>query len=117
MKRLCLAMPMYAVLLVACGGAAVPQEALTAAKASVQGAEVAGAAAEPKAALHLKLAKEQLTKAEALIEDGDNEEATSQVDRAQADADLAMSLAKEAKARVAVTETKEQFERLKRNTQ
>ncbi|MET0794052.1 MAG: DUF4398 domain-containing protein, partial [Polyangiaceae bacterium] len=45
--------------LLACGGAAVPQESLTAAQADVKGAEVGGAAANPKAALHLKLAKDQ----------------------------------------------------------
>lgn len=117
MKRLFLALPLFGVVLTACGGAAVPQEALTAAKASVSGAEVAGAAAEPKAALHLKLAKEQITKAEALIQDGDNEEAAVQVDRAQADADLSMALAKEAKAKQDATETKEQLDRLKKNTQ
>ncbi|HEY3493407.1 MAG TPA: DUF4398 domain-containing protein [Polyangiaceae bacterium] len=117
MKRLFRALPLFSVALTACGGAAVPQEALTAAKASVQGAEVAGAASEPKAALHLKLAKEQITKAEALIEDGDNEEAAVQVDRAQADADLSMSLAKEAKAKLEASETKEQLERLKKNVQ
>jgi hypothetical protein len=100
----------------ACGGAAVPQETLTAAKASVAGAEVGGAAAEPKAALHLKLAKEQLAKAEALIADGDNEEAARVIDRAQADADLALSLAKEATAKKEATETGEQLERLKKHT-
>lgn len=117
MKRLLLALPVFAVVLGACGGAAVPQETLTAAKASVSGAEVAGAAAEPKAALHLKLAKEQIAKAEALIADGDNEEAAIEIDRAQADADLSMSLAKEAKAKREAAETIEQLERLKRNTQ
>jgi hypothetical protein len=104
------------VLVTACGGAAVPQETLTAAKASVAGAEVGGAAAEPKAALHLKLAKEQLAKAEALIAEGDNEEAARVIDRAQADADLSLSLAKEAAAKKEATETSEQLERLKKHT-
>jgi hypothetical protein len=99
----------------ACGGAAVPQETLTAAKAAVAGAEVGGAAAEPKAALHLKLAKEQLAKAEALIKDGDNEEAARIIDRAEADAELALVLAKEAGAKREATDTKEQLDRLKKH--
>jgi len=105
------------VLLNACGGAAVPQESMTAAKASVAGAEVAGAPENPDAALHLQRAKEQLAKAEALIKDGDNEAATSMVDRAQADADLSLALAKEAKAKAEAQETKEQLSRLKKTTQ
>jgi hypothetical protein len=117
MTRLWIALPVLAVALGACGGAAAPQEALSAAKAQVSGAEVAGANNEPKAALHLKLAKEQIAKAEALIADGDNEEAAVQVDRAQADADLSMSLAKEAKAKVEAATTKEQLDRLKKNVQ
>ena len=110
MRKFCL---VGVVLVTACGGAAVPQETLTAAKASVAGAEVGGAAEEPKAALHLKLAKEQLAKAEALIADGDNEEAARVIDRAQADAELALSLAKEAAAKKEAADTGEQLERLK----
>lgn len=104
------------VLLTGCGGAAVPQEPLTAAKAAVAGAEVGGAASEPKAALHLKLAKEQVAQAEKLIEDGDNEEAARVIDRAQADADLALALAKQATARKEAQDTKEQLDRLKKHT-
>jgi hypothetical protein len=106
-----------ALLIVACGGAAIPQEQLTSAKAVVTGAEVAGAAGEPQAALHLKLAKEQVAKAEALIAEDENEEAARIIDRAQVDAELALALAKEAKAKAEATETKEQLERLKKETQ
>ncbi len=114
MRKLCLA---TVVLATACGGAAVPQETLTAAKAAVAGAEVGGAAAEPKAALHLKLAKEQIAKAEALIDDGDNEKASRVVDRAQVDAELAFALAKEASAKKEANETIEQLGKLKKKTQ
>jgi hypothetical protein len=104
-------------LIVACGGAAIPQEQLTSAKAAISGAEVAGAPSEPQAALHLKLAKEQVTKAEALIKDGDNEEAARIIDRAQVDAELALALAKEATAKKEATDTMEQLDRLKKETQ
>lgn len=104
-------------LVTACGGAAVPQESLTAAKASIAGAEVGGAASEPKAALHLKLAKEQVAKAESLISDGDNEEAARVIDRAQADADLALSLAKEANSIKEAQDTKDQLDKLRKKAQ
>ena len=100
----------------ACGGAAVPQESLTAAKAAVSGAEVAGAAAEPQAALHLKLAREGIAKAEALIAEGENEEAARVIDRAQVDAELSLSIAKEAKAKSEAQQTMEQLEQLRKTT-
>jgi len=106
-----------ALLIVACGGAAIPQEQLTSAKAAVSGAQVAGAANEPKAALHLKLAQEQVAKAEALIAEDDNEEAARIIDRAQVDAELALALAKEAGAKKEAMDTQEQLQRLKKETQ
>ena len=96
----------------ACGGAPVPHETLTAAQADVKGAEVGGAAENPKAALHLKLAKDQIALAEKQISDGDNEEAKRTLIRAQADAELAMALAKEVKAQSDASEASEQVGKL-----
>jgi Domain of unknown function (DUF4398) len=101
-------------LLGACGGAAVPQDSLTAAQADVKGAEVGGAAENPKAALHLKLAKDQIAIAQKQISNGDNEEAARTLDRAQADAELALSLAKEAKAQGDASEASEQVGKLRK---
>ena len=98
----------------ACGGAAVPQETLTAAQASVKGAEVSGATQDPKAQLHLKLANEQIEKAKKLIEDGNNEEAARLIDRAQADADLALALAQQGKALRDAKDADEQLGKLKK---
>jgi hypothetical protein len=98
----------------ACGGAAVPQDSLTAAEADIKGAEVAGAPGNPKAALHLKLAKEQVEEAKRLIADDENETAARVIARAQADADLALALAKEARSQAEAQLTKEQVEELKK---
>jgi Domain of unknown function (DUF4398) len=103
-----------AALAVACGGAAVPQETLTAAQASVKGAEVGGANEDPKAQLHLKLANEQIEKAKKLIADDENEEAARVIDRAQVDADLALALAQQAKALREAKEADEQLGKLKK---
>lgn len=97
-----------------CGSAAVPQEQLTAAQAAVKGAQVAGAAEDPRAALHLKLAQEQVQKAQALIANDDNEEAARLVERAQSDADLAILLAKEAHSKQEAASVREQIEDIKR---
>ncbi len=104
-------------LLAGCGGAAVPQESLSAAQAAVKGAEVAGAQEDPRAALYLKLAREEVEKAKALIANDDNEEAARLIDRAQADADLALVMAKEARAKKDAAETREQVDELKRRMQ
>jgi hypothetical protein len=79
----------------ACGGAAVPHEQMTAAEASVSAAEAGGAQDVPKAALHVKKAKDQIAEAKALIEQGENEKASWALQRASSDATLALSLARE----------------------
>ena len=104
-----------ALALSACGGAAVPRDQLTMAQAAVKGAEVGGAAEEPKAALHLKLAREEISKANALINDGENEDAARMIARAQADADLSLALSKQAAARRDTAEAKEQIDQIKEN--
>lgn len=80
-------------LAVACGGVPMPVDQLAASQAAIRGAEEAGAVKEPQAALHLKLAREQVDKAKLLIEDDDNEEANLLLLRAEADAELARALA------------------------
>jgi Domain of unknown function (DUF4398) len=104
----------FATSVAACGGAAVPQETLTAAQAAAKGAEVGGANEDPKAQLHLKLANEQIEKAKKQIEEGNNEEASRLVDRAQADADLALALAQQGKALRDAKEADEQLGKLKK---
>jgi hypothetical protein len=99
--------------LVACGGAAIPQEKLTSAQAGLKGAEVAGAAENPQAALYLKLAKEEVAKANALIADSNNEEAARVLDRALADAELSLALANETHMKREAAQAKEQADELK----
>jgi hypothetical protein len=100
--------------LMACGGYPVPQDALTAAQAEVKGAEVGGANENPKAALHVKLAKDGIARAEKQISDNDNEEAKLTLDRAQVDAELASALAREAKAQGEASEASEQVGKLRK---
>ena len=101
-------------MLLACGGYPVPHDQLSAAQAEVKGAEVGGANENPKAALHVKLAKDQIAIAEKQIAENDNEEAERTLVRAQADADLALALAKEAKAQNDAAEASEQVGKLRK---
>ncbi len=100
-----------AVLASACGGAAIPQEKLSAAEAAARAAEVGGAPNNPKAALHLKYARDQISEAKKLIEEDENEKAAALLARAEVDAELALALARvesaRAEARAALEEVKE----------
>ena len=80
--------------LAACGGSQLNQAQLTQAQASVRAAEEVGAQDQPQAALHLQLAKDEIAKAQKLADDGDDEDAALHLKRAQADAELAMQLAR-----------------------
>jgi hypothetical protein len=82
--------------LIACGSSLPPpNDAWAAAQADVGRAQAGGAPAVPDARLHLQLAQEDLSRSKALI-DNDNDRATSLIVLAQAEAQLALSLAKQA---------------------
>jgi hypothetical protein len=103
------------VLVSACGGSApVPTSERTKALADVRAAEEIGAAKVPKAALHLKMARDQITQAERLIADGDNEEAQMVLNRALADSEVALALAHEAKLRDEAAVAREKVAELKK---
>lgn len=82
-------------LAIGCGSYPPPAERLTTAEAAIRGAEEVGATRVPRAALHLKLAEEQTDKARRLMEEDYNERAELTLKRAQADAELAIAIAKE----------------------
>ena len=98
---------------VACGGAAIPQDKLTAAEAAVRAAEVGGAPDNPKAALHLKYARDQIAEAKKYIEEEENEVAAVLLERAGVDADLALSLARVENARAEAAAALQEVQKLK----
>ena len=96
-------------LLWACSGRIPePTQPLADAESASRSAREVGANAQPDAKLHAKLADEQIAKAKALIEDGDNERATYLVRRARADAELSLALAREQNALAAKQKAVEQ---------
>ncbi len=74
--------------------AEVPAERLQSSSAAIRGAEEVGAPRVPRAALHLQLAKEQAEEAKKLIANGDRDQAAMVLLRAEADANLAIALAR-----------------------
>ena len=99
---------------VACGAAApVPQGQVTETQAAIRAAEEVGAPGVPKAALHLKMAKDQLQTAQALMAQSDNEQAKLTLDRARVDAELALALAREAAFREKAKEALDKIKKLR----
>jgi hypothetical protein len=88
-----------ALFLFACGSSfPQPTDKLASAEAAARSARELGAERDPKAALHLKLATEQIDQAKRLLGD-DNRRADLVLQRANADAELSVMLAKETSAR------------------
>ncbi|HEX2878480.1 MAG TPA: DUF4398 domain-containing protein [Polyangiaceae bacterium] len=84
---------------IACGGSAIPVTKVADSKATIRAAEEAGAKSNPQAALHLKMAQDQLNQAQVYVNDDENERAALFLNQSQADAELALALAHEAKER------------------
>ncbi|HKU37939.1 MAG TPA: DUF4398 domain-containing protein [Polyangiales bacterium] len=93
-------------LALACSGAPKPTQQLANTQAALRAAQEVGAEGVPQAELHTTLAKEQLKRADKLIEDGDNAEAARVLARAKADAELALVLARRAEAQTALDNVK-----------
>jgi hypothetical protein len=99
--------------LAACASSPVPADRLAKSTAAVRSAQEVGAEKVPPAALHLKVANEELDVAKRLIENGDNRRAEYVLLRAQADADAALQLAREDQARVDAQRTMIEVQRVK----
>lgn len=81
--------------LTSCATVQIPPDRLEGTEASIRGAEELGAAGVPAAKLHLQFAQDQTATAKKMAADGD-ERAVLVLARAEADAELALGLAREA---------------------
>lgn len=77
----------------------VPQSKISSSASAIKAAEGIGAADEPGAAEHLRLARNQRAQGLRLVDEGKNKEAGRVLSRAEADARVSYSLAGEAKTR------------------
>lgn len=96
-----------------CGGASPPLRAQAETLAAVRSAEDVGASRSPEASYHLELANEQVAQAEQLIARGRMEDAERTLERAKADAELAIALSREAEARADAEQTREHIRALR----
>jgi hypothetical protein len=83
----------------ACASYPAPDAKVASSQAAVRAAQESGAKDVPQAALHLKLAEEQLQSAKNLISEDENERAEYVLMRAQSDAELSIALSHTAESR------------------
>ena len=92
-----------------------PSDRLSSAEAASRSAKELGANNDPKAQLHLKLATEQIDQAKKLMADGDNKRADLVLQRANADAELSVMLAKESNAKTEADKAQQTVKKIKEN--
>jgi hypothetical protein len=100
-------------LLGGCGGAKPPTAQVGRSEAAIRGAVEVGAPKVPEAALHLKMARDNLAAAQKLMANEDYDEAALLLQRAEADADVAIALSKEAQAQEQADAAHDKIKRLK----
>ena len=100
--------------LLACGASyPAPHERMATSASGVRAAEEVNADKNPQAALHLKLAKEQIDQAKQLMTDGDNKRAEFVLLRADSDAELAVALAREDATKAEAAKAQEEVRAMK----
>ncbi|MBX3231712.1 MAG: DUF4398 domain-containing protein [Labilithrix sp.] len=92
----------------ACGGSfPQPTERLASTEAAIRSARELGAQNDPQASLHVKLADEQVAQAKNLIKDDENKRADLVLQRASADAELAVMITRERAAKSSAATARE----------
>jgi len=102
---------------IGCGGSATSVTPRTANKtaettAAIAAAETAVTKDQPQASLYLKLAKDQLREAKQLMQEDETDKAQLVLERAEADAELALMLARESDAKRKAERARQQVESL-----
>lgn len=97
--QMAVALAIAGVMAPGCASHPAPNAKAASSEAAIRAAEETGSRDVPQAALHLKLAQEQLQRAKELIRDNDNQRAEYVLARAEADAELAIALARAEKSK------------------
>jgi hypothetical protein len=81
-----------------CGSSDVPAKQLAESEAAIRAASEVGAQENPQAALHLKLARDRYDQAQTASKEGEQENARLLLEKAEADAELALALTRKEQA-------------------
>lgn len=95
MRRAIMVAAVVSVAAIGCASARPPTARIASTQAAIRSAEEIGAPSIPRAALHLKYARDQVAQANGLMREGEVERAEEVLIRAQIDAELALVLARQ----------------------
>jgi hypothetical protein len=108
---------LFLFVLMACGGSSLPPAKVVDAQSSISAAAAVGAEQNPQAALHLKMARDQVRQAQLLLADGKEEQARLVLERADADAEVALMITREAQASANAKKAQTEVENLQNRNQ
>jgi hypothetical protein len=108
---------LFTTCVIACAGSSLPPAKVAETQSSISAAAAVGADQNPQAALHLKMARDQLSEAQVLIDSGKNDEARLVLERANADAEVALMITREAEAGAGVKKTQADVDALQNRNQ
>jgi hypothetical protein len=96
----------------ACGSSEVPTKQFAESQSAVRAASEVGAEGNPQAALHLKMARDQIDKAQALSREGEHAAAKQLLKQAEVDAELALTLTRAEQAQRDEEQAEQQLQSL-----
>ena len=99
----------------ACASQQLPQQQLVDTNAAIDSAREIDKGETPSVELHVKFARDQITLAKKYMEDGEDEKAARMLDRAQADAEVALAQARTQESRQEATEAWNEVAELQNN--
>jgi hypothetical protein len=117
MRALYVSIAAAAFVAVGCAGNEIPSRELARTEAAVRAADEVGANGVPRAALHLKMARDQLQLAQHYINEEEEALARAALERATYDAETALALAREDQTRQAAREARKKVEVLRTSAQ
>ena len=100
----------------ACATVQLPPEHVASSEAAIRSAAELGAADVPQASFFLRLAEEEMNHAKALADEGDARRAELYLGRSTADAELALALVREVRARADADRVQADVTALERST-
>jgi Domain of unknown function (DUF4398) len=101
----------------ACASIPRPSDELTQSESALRSAQELGAAQIPQAALELKLAQDELQKAQELMKNDRNDDARQSLLRSRADAELALALTRQGQANRAAEGAREELRAVQKSVQ
>lgn len=117
MTRSGFVLPVVALCASACGSAAVPAQEMSQAQAAIRAAEEVGAQQYPKAALHLKLARDGVSAAKQFAKEREQEAAVMALNEAEIDAELALAMARAEDMKKQARQTLAEIDELKKSAE